>query len=659
MACGYTLRGSLLALLILSPLYALAAAEEEVDLAAMSLKELMSLEVFTSASLLPTQISRAPGSVYTFDRSDFARFGVRRLDDLLTFVPGLQLNQYRKRHRSIWARGMLDRYNDKMVLMIDGVRIRHLYYGHFSLGDNLPLEAIEKVEVILGPASSLYGANAFSGIVSISTREFSSDESLSATLETANNDRGKGTLLYNSDNFQAFGSYLQQDAPFREGRKSFIGGDTDQPLGEEFANLLIKGSPIDGLTLSMNYAQEETPFLFIPDTQDAYVDAESLVLSANYEQGSIETGRIESTFYYHLDNAREYEVENLGNTLGYEEYQDAWMAGGKVTGFKRLGQHVVAAGISWEHESAENTRYQRNYHFAAGYLTPPETGDLLSSPGISNDDYAFYLQDVWSLAPELDLTLGARYDEFEEFGGHWNQRAALVYTPENSQTWKLQYGTAIRTPTLREYLKVLEGTTFVPPPLEPEEIEQIELGYLYQWDNANLNLSLYRSELTNFIIEMPTPDDADEFFANTDMKVRFNGMEALLNVKPSERLNLRAGLAYLERADGDQATPYVSSWTGSLQMDYRVRPAHTLGFSLVYNQARDDWNSFSEDDEGSFYIANLYGFGRLAPDWSYSYGIDNLFDRRVYDPAADFGNKYSNERSEREIWLRLTWDMTL
>ncbi|MBV1787806.1 TonB-dependent receptor [Marinobacterium sp. D7] len=648
-----------MALLIACPVCASAVAEEEVDLSAMSLKELMSLEVFTSASLLPTQINRAPGTVYTFDRSDFARFGVRRLDDLLAFVPGLQLNQYRKRHRSIWSRGMIDRYNDKMVLMVDGARIRHLYYGHFSLGDNLPLEAIERVEVILGPASSLYGANALSGIVSITTREFSSSDSLGATLETANNDRGKGTLLYNSERLQAFGSYLQQDAPFREGRKSFIGGDTVQPLDEEFGNLLVKGSPIDGLTLSMNYAREETPFLFIPDTQDAYVDAESLVLSANYERGSVETGRIESTFYYHLDNAREYEIENTGDTLGYEEYQDAWMAGGKVTGFKRLDRHVLAAGVSWEHESAENTRYQRNYHFAAGYLTPPETGDLLSSPGISNDDYAFYLQDVWSLAPELDLTLGARYDKFEEFGGHWNQRAALVYTPESSQTWKLQYGSAIRTPTLREYLKVLEGTSFVPPPLEPEEIEQIELGYLYQWDNANLSLNLYRSELTNFIIEMPTPDDADEYFANTDVKVQLNGMEALLNAKPSEHLNLRAGLAYLERVDGDQAIPYVSSWTGSLQMDYRFRPSHTLGFSLIYNQARDDWNGFSEDDEGSFYIANLYGFGYLAPDWSYAYGIDNLFDRRVYDPAADFGNKYSNERSEREIWLRLTWDMTL
>ncbi|WP_432696974.1 TonB-dependent receptor [Marinobacterium sp. YM272] len=625
----------------------------------MSLKELMSLEVFTSASLLPTEIRKAPGTVYTFDRNDFTRFGVRRLDDLLALVPGLQLNQYRKRHQSIWSRGMLDRYNDKMVLMVDGVRMRHLYYGHFSLGDNLPLESVEKIEVILGPASSLYGANALSGIISITTRAFSDEPAISTSVEVADNDRTKGTLLYNSSRFQAFGSYLDQDAPFRDSRASFIGGDTVQPLDEDFSNLMIKGKPLPGLTLSLSYAEDKTPFLYIPDTQDAYVDSESLVLSAKYEKGDLDGGRIEATAYYHLDKAREYEIENIRDTLGYEEYQNAWMAGAKLTGFQRFGDHVLAVGGSWEHESAENTRYERWFSYSDGFLMPSETGDLLSTPGISNDDFALYVQDVWSLSPNLNLTLGARYDDFERFGGHLNYRSALAYSPDSEQTWKLQYGTAIRTPTLREYLKVMEGTTFVPPQLDPEEIEQLELGYLYQWDNANLNLNLYRSELTNFILEAPTPDDRDEYFANIDEVVTLNGMEALLNIRPTDRINMRAGLAYIAPVSDSDDLPYLSTWTASLQMDYRYHLSHTLGLSFVYNQPQDDDNSFSADDGGGSTLTNLYGHGQLAPGWSYSVGVDNLFDTRIYDPAADFGNRYSSERSEREVWLRLSWDMSL
>lgn len=647
-----------LALAVIAP-FANAASELDDELAAMSLKELMSVEVFTSASLLPTEIRKAPGTVYTFDRNDFTRFGVRRLDDLLALVPGLQLNQYRKRHKAIWSRGMLDRYNDKMVLMVDGVRMRHLYYGHFSLGDNLPLESVEKVEVILGPASSLYGANALSGIISITTRAFSEGPEVSTTLEAADNDRQKGTLLYNSASFQAFGSYLDQDAPFRESRKSFIGGDTVQPLNEDFTNLMLKGKPLPGLTLSMNYAKDTTPFLYIPDTQDAYVESESLVFAANYEKGDLDSGRVEATAYYHLDKAREYEVENVSNTLGYEEHQDAKMAGVKLTGFQRFGDHVLALGGSWEHEHAKNTRYERWFHYRDKFLDPTETGNLLSIPGISNDDIAVYIQDVWSLSPNLNLTLGARYDDFERFGDHLNYRSALTYSPDTEQTWKLQYGTAIRTPTLREYLKVMEGTAFVPPQLDPEEIEQLELGYLYQWDNANLNVNVYRSELTNFILEMPTPDEMDEYFANLDEGVTLNGAEALLNMRPTDRMNLRAGLAYIDPVGDNDRLPYLSTWTASLQMDYRYHLSHTLGLSVIYNQSRDDDNSFSEDDGGGSTVTNLYGQGQLAPGWSYSLGVDNLFDTQVYDPAADFGNRYSSERSERELWLRLSWDMSL
>jgi outer membrane receptor for ferrienterochelin and colicins len=119
-------------LLMLIGIYPNIAIADETEFADMSLKELMSLDTFEAASLLPNQISKAPGTVYSFSRDDFSRYGVSQVDELLQFIPGIQLNQYRKRHQSVWARGLLDCYNDKMALMIDGVRLRHLYYGYWS-----------------------------------------------------------------------------------------------------------------------------------------------------------------------------------------------------------------------------------------------------------------------------------------------------------------------------------------------------------------------------------------------------------------------------------------------------------------------------------------------------------------------------------------------
>lgn len=632
-----------------------ANAEADVsDISSLSLKELVALEVFTSASLVPTQLQKAPGTAYTFERKDFKRFGVRRLNDLLQFVPGLQINQYRKRHRSIWSRGILNRYNDKMVLMVDGVRVRHLYYNHFALGDNLPLEFIDKVEVILGPASSLYGANAFAGIISITTRDFSDRPATELAVEAGNHQRRKVTALYNSNSVQLMASHLDQEAPFSDDRKSFIGGEVLQPADEDYSNISVKLRPLEHLTLKLDYSREQTPFLNIPDTQDGFVHSDRLNLSAHFARGSIAQGRLEATVYYQQDDAREYELEQITQTPGYEEHQNATLAGASFTGIKQISNHTLATGLSWVHEQAERTDFTRHFHFANGFLAVPETGNLLSEPGISNDDYAAFIQDIWEINPDLSLTIGARYDKFERFGSYTNHRAALVYSPDADQTWKLQHGTAIRTPGFREYLKILEGTAFKPPQVGAERVTMTELGYFYQWQQANLNLNMYRGHIDDFIQETPTPDMADEFFTNSNDSYRFNGVEAVLQLRPAARLNSQIGISYLETDTDNGALPYLAHWTGSLQMDYQYHPNHQLGMSLVYNSARDDVNSFS-DDADAFTIMNLFGSGYITPQLEYRFGIDNLFDKTVFDPAADFGWQHNNERSEREIWMSLTW----
>jgi outer membrane receptor for ferrienterochelin and colicins len=631
---------------------------ENEDFADMSLKELTEMEVFSSAaSLLPIEPAKAPGTVYSFSREDFVRLGVRRLDDLLTYLPGFQLVQNRKRHRAIWARGMIDRYNDKYVLLVDGIRRQHVYYGNFSLGDNFPLEKIEKVEVILGPASSLYGANAYGGIISVTTRDFTKKQQIDATAEGAENDRGKGTLLYNSEKLQAFGSYLSQDAPFREDRKSFIGGDTVQPLDEDYANLFLKASPIKGLTVTADYYRNNTPFLFIPNTQNSFVDEDSLTLAALYEQGDVDRGKIQANFYYNWDMAKEHEIENQLGSLAYEEHQDAAMAGSTVVGFKRLFEdHIAALGFNWMHTEATDMDFERRFHFADGFLNPPKTGSLLSDPNVSNDDYAVFLQDVWSITPQLELTLGWRFDSFEQFGSHFNYRGALVYTPDHHQTVKLLYGTAIRTPTFREYLKVLENTDFVAPVPEPEDLETVELGYLYQWERSALNITLFHNEVKHSIHEVPTPDGKDEYFANSESHWHMNGVETLLQLKPLDDLELRLSGAYLNAEDAVAGNlPYLSAWTGNFTLNYRYLADHRLGFSLFLQSDRSDTNSFQEDNPNAFLIANLFGSGRISRNLSYAYGVDNVFDSRVYDPAADFGNQFNTERSGREIWGRIIW----
>lgn len=630
--------------------------EQTSDIADMSLQDLVSLDVFSSASLLPTQISKAPGTVYSFHRSQFNRFGVRRLEDLLQFVPGFQLNQYRKRHRALWARGLLEHYNSKLVLMVDGVRRQHHYYGHFALGDNIPLEMVEKVEIILGPASSLYGANAFGGLISVTTRDFSDSPKWELSVDAGDNQRRKTTVFYNTDLWQAFGSYLAQEAPFREDRKSFIGRDVLQPLEEDFQTLNLKARPLPGLTVAVNYSESETPFLFIPTSQDAFIDESNLSIALSYEVGDLDSGKLEARAYYQRDKTREYEKEQVTQALGYQEFQNANLGGASLTGFKRLQAHTLAAGFTWDHEKAENTAFKRRFHWRDGFLDPVETGYLLADPELENNNYAIFLQDVWDINAHWSLTLGGRFDQFDQFDNYFNYRAALVHAPDTRQTWKLLYGTAIRTPTLREYLKVLEGTSFVPPVPDAERIKSLEVGYHYQWEKADLSLNVFQNNLEDFIREMPTPDQEDEYYANSKGELRLHGAEVLLNTSPLQNLQLRLGLAYLN-SEGTElgGMPYLASWSANLNLNYNYHNKHRIGLSLIHSDSRSDTNSFAEDDADGFVVANLHGSGEISKNLSYAFGIDNLFDSRVYDPAADFGWQYNPERQEREVWVRLQW----
>lgn len=629
---------------------------EKADFSSMSLKDLLALEVFTSASLLPTQESKAPGTVYSFSSRDFRRFGARRLEDLLQFIPGIQLNQYRKRHQTAWARGLLSRYNDKLLLIVDGVRMQHLYYSHFALGDNLPLENIARVEIILGPASSLYGANAFGGIISVTTRNFSDTPQFEASVEAGNHQRSKATATYNSRTLQLFGSTLSQDAPFDGERRSFIGGAAPQPLDEDYTSLFVKARPLAGLTLALNYSENNTPFLFIPDTQDAFIEERMLTTSASYEAGTIAAGRIEARLFYTSDKTHEYEIERQSRALAYSENQHATIAGGTVTGLRQFANHVVALGSSWQYEEAEDMAYRRLFSFRNGFFETPEQGSLLRDANIRNNDYALFVQDVWTLTPSVELTLGARYDDFDQFGRHLNYRSALVYSPTSNQTWKVLYGTAMRTPGFREYLKVLEGTDYSPPTPEPEEIKSLELGYLYQWEDANLSIGLFRNKVTDFIQEMPTPDGIDEYFTNLDGSWHLRGVESVLNLRLAEKLNLRLGASFLDiEGSTSQPTPYLADWTGSINVDYSISASDSLGLSLIYNNNRHDTNQFRNDQAEAFVIANVFLAGEFNRNFSYAAGIDNVFNTRVFDPAADFGNQHNTERPVREIWLRLMW----
>ena len=121
-----------------------------VDLANLSLEELLNITV-TSTTKSSLEIRQAPGVVRVFTRTDIVRLGFTTLSDVLRQIPGIQVIEYRTGHQTIWVRGVQSRYNNKVLLLIDGVPMHDSYYGHFDIDESLPLDDAERIEIISGP----------------------------------------------------------------------------------------------------------------------------------------------------------------------------------------------------------------------------------------------------------------------------------------------------------------------------------------------------------------------------------------------------------------------------------------------------------------------------------------------------------------------------
>ena len=164
--------GMALCALLLSPLTASAQSQKppSSDLAEASLEELMNTQV-TSVSRKEQKKSKVAAAIYVITQEDIRRSGATTIPDLLRMVPGLDVAQLDANSWAISSRGFNDQIADKMLVLIDG---RSVYDPTFSgvLWDqqNVPLEDIDRIEVIRGPGATVWGANAVNGVINIITK---------------------------------------------------------------------------------------------------------------------------------------------------------------------------------------------------------------------------------------------------------------------------------------------------------------------------------------------------------------------------------------------------------------------------------------------------------------------------------------------------------
>lgn len=200
-----------------------------IDLADKSLEDLMNIQV-TSVSKREQPLSRTASAIFVITTADIERSGATNIPDLLRIVPGVDVAQIDANTWAITVRGLNARFGNELLVLLDG---RNVYTPTFGgvLWDtlDLPLEDIERIEVIRGPGGTIWGANAVNGVINIITKKAANTSGAMLVGGGGNLDQGFGTAQYggklaHATDYRIYTKYLNQDhLPGLAGNDGFDG----------------------------------------------------------------------------------------------------------------------------------------------------------------------------------------------------------------------------------------------------------------------------------------------------------------------------------------------------------------------------------------------------------------------------------------------------
>ncbi len=638
----------------------------------LSLVELLNVKV-TSASRTPQVVADAPGSMTVFTREQIQRMGVSTLEDLLNYVPGFQVTNDAVFGRlgRISVRGSFSTVSSGILLLRDGVPVWNSYDGsawHFSR--HVMLYDVERVEVIRGPGSTMWGTNASSGVVNIITVK----DRNTVAIGSGNYGRREVAANFHSEVAPALkvnGSvqgYTDSGFVFEDFTDGFgVTRTVRDPISQYTAT--VRGE-YEGLTLSIHsggtwwgeFANWAAQSPINRNTIDRY----SADLSYRLDLGP--TADIAFGLTYSDDSFDAYGLtvpNGIELIPGVPQEQD-W-AGGPVVStrvarlrtdatWKPSRDNTFNAGFSGAHGWSPRAYHFANYHpqtlvnFRTARLL---RGDLnfIDEDGVQTL-LGVYAQDTQRFGP-FAATAGVRMDYTRtsaQLPGPFERevlsyfpvlpRAALSYSTPIDSTVKLMYGRAFRAPSISEltiaHNPVVAGGLATGNGLRPEIVDTGELAYIQNlFSKASLTGTGYVSYVGDLITPGQTLTPADSCFPvcppgstalGNNSQLLTSGLELDLKLMPVPGLLVVGGYSRLFGAwqDGDRIDVEQSTNAFSADIGYNIADV-TLDVSGFYRQRVE----LVPDQDSYLVLSSRVSYGFLD-HLAVSLTGENLLDEQYF-----------------------------
>jgi iron complex outermembrane receptor protein len=659
-----------LALLCLSALSAATARassyEEVMRLLPLSLEELMALPVSISTSTRQS-LSRAPSVVTVVTAEDIRATGATNLVDVLQGVPGayIRTNPFGFRPH-VTMRGSAA---SQVLLMVDGAPIKDLMWSTGIYWKGLPTSMIERIEVIRGPGSALFGADASAGVINVITKTAGRIGHTEAGGRIGSFDSQTGWLQHGTQ-WNGFDIGFTAELSRTDGHRPFIAADgqtaRDRTFGTDVSYAPGRagtGWNSQDLRFSMargnwrlqaDYARHGDLEIGLtgaavldPKTRGGDSRANLALLYSNPVQAQ-DWGLSAELRYQHLeytsgdgfqerppgyaDRTGSYPAGQL-NLMRSAERRLGFEASGLYSGFRN---HAIRLGGGYVHQDLYSVEQWVNFGTGPDGMPLAAGGPLVN---VADSPYAFapekvrkthylFLQDVWTFAREWELTAGARYDHYSDFGGALSPRLALVWQATDRLTTKLMYGRAFRAPSYLE-LYAPTSATRPNPGLAPEKNQTWELAFAYlATRDLRLGLNLYRSRQSDLI----GADAANQYQNIGGLTTR--GIELEAQWQATQTLRIAGNLS--RRLDGDTSRlPFIiPKQQAYLRADWAFLPNWHWNVQANWYDRRELPAGDPRAPVGAHAVADTTLRYFHDRQWEFAASIRNLFDTDMREIAG-------------------------
>jgi iron complex outermembrane receptor protein len=616
-----------------TPQLVLTSAGEEDR---QELQQLLAILEEETAFVTKTKMNNdyVPGMVTVLHGEQLEAQGVKTVAEALAMVPGIQVARLSTGEPTVKVRGIAFPFNaGNIKVMLNSIALSRESSGINSSVLLTPLAQVDRIEVIRGPGSSIYGDFAMAGVVNIITkdaggrlfgqagddesrgggghysyRNAASDFSLGVNISAMDDGENAADLIRDPDEQRYTGVFSFNYKKFSltaEGVRRRVESKRQFPPGA------FPPPPIAGSDRS--FREEES--WAMEGLQSVELGSKAVLdLSLSYLQNTYDADEPMDTF----------EGDRLETRLDLN--WSPWSG------------HQVLIGVSYTDSNIDDATQEG----------PAGTSPVRLSD-VGRHNYSLSLQDQVALNERISLTFGARFDHYDDVGGLMTPRIAAVYRMGEHHVVKAQYSEGFRAPTFWE----LYGTGTADEGLDFEVMDTTELSYIYRRPNFVGRLTLYYSEIEDGIFQK-----SGGGYGNI-VEIDSKGAELEWEQKLGEMLRWQANLSYNDTWDGRSTaggheSPGVASWLGNLAL--LVQPAAKL---VLAGRLLHVGDRYTTDGRVAGYNTLDLSISRMdlwKAGLTLRVGVKNAFDDTIVYLTQRPDGLFEEEFRGRTWWLQLSYD---